>query len=60
MINREDVARVLQAESILIDNIYRNGMTPDDFSNEDFLNDVTEIVNNDNYRRELIEENELG
>ena len=44
MIKKEIVRLVLKAENKLLHEIYENGMTPDDYTAEEYLEAITEIV----------------
>jgi hypothetical protein len=57
---RGEIKRVFEAENILNTNLYRNGMCPSDFTAEEYLEDIYNIVNDKNYKNELIEENKGG
>jgi len=57
---KEMIKEVLEANDILGANLYRNGMCPSDLSDEDYMSDLVDVLNNPKYKQELIEENELG
>jgi len=60
MWTREQAKKVFEAQSILDNNLYRHGVCPSDLSEEEYLDDILTILNDENYRKELIEENELN
>jgi len=55
-----EIKKVFEAESILNSNLYRNGMCPSDLSVDEYASDIANIINDEGYKKELIEENEMG
>ena len=56
----EHVKQVFEASDILNCNLYRNGVCPSDLTEEEYLTDVLSILNDEGYKKELIQENELA
>ena len=57
---KQEIKQVFEAQNILNANLYRNGVCPSDLTEDEYLEDIYNIVNDENYKKELIEENELS
>jgi hypothetical protein len=55
---KETIKKIFEAESILNKNLYLHGSCPSDLTDEQYLDDIFLIVNDENYKKELMEENE--
>jgi len=56
----EGIKKVFEAQNILNASLYRNGLCPSDLTNEEYLDDIYNIINDKMYKKELLEENNLG
>jgi hypothetical protein len=57
---KQEIQQVFNAEKILNTNLYHNGVCPSDLTADEYLEDIYLIINDTNYRNELIEENKEG
>jgi len=57
---REDVKNVIMAQGILNLNLYRNQVDPSDLTDDEYNEEVFKIATDEDYRKELKEENDLG
>lgn len=53
MINKNVIRKILRAETLVRNHIYNGGMTPDDYSSMDYVNEVFDVLNTKGYRRML-------
>jgi len=61
MWTKEQIKQIFEAESILNTNLrHIYGVNPSDLTEEEYIDDILLILNDDIYKKELIEENELG
>lgn len=55
-IDKNIIKKILRAETLVRNHIYWGGMTPNDYSSMDYVNEVFDVLNKPNYRRMLLKD----
>jgi hypothetical protein len=54
MTDKNTIRKILRAETLVRNHIYNGGLTPDDYSSMDYVNEVFDVLNKRGYRRLLL------